>query len=371
MTDQNLLYQIGITLVKGIGNITARQILEHLHDPSALFSEKKRILEKIPGLTARIYEEIHKPQVLRRAEEEIAFIERKRVKTLFIDSPDYPQRMRDCVDAPVMLYYSGNADLNAQKIISVVGTRRATQYGKQMTDKLVHDIAEQLPDTLIVSGLAFGIDVAAHRACIREGLPTVGVLAHGLDRIYPSDHRELAATMLKKGGLVTDFLSKTDPDKQNFVKRNRIIAGMADCTLVVESAAKGGALITANITDSYNRDLFAFSGKATDRYSEGCNILIKQQKAALITCAEDLIEEMNWGGASKKAVSQPVQKNIFLNLTEDEQRAVDLLTKTGQMQLNILAIEMDMPVSKLSNLLFELEMKGVVKCRPGGLYSIG
>jgi DNA processing protein len=370
MDSQNLVYQIGITLVKGIGNIVARQILESLGDVSLLFKEKKQVLERIPGISRRVIAEIHNPEVLKRAEKEILFIEKKKIKPLFIDSQDYPHRLRDCVDAPVMLYYSGKADLNSAKVVSVVGTRNATAYGREIVGSLLHDLAEQFPDILIVSGLAYGIDVLAHRASIREKLPTVGVLAHGLDRIYPYVHREIAAEMLKKGGLVTDFMHETNPDRQNFVKRNRIIAGMADCTVVVESAAKGGALITASIADSYNRDLFACPGRAGDRFSEGCNSLIKQRKAALITSAEDLINEMNWGETQKKPEPKTVLRNIFENLNEDETRIAQLLSKTTAMQLNLLAIELDMPVSRLSNMLFELEMKGVVRCKPGGMYSV-
>jgi DNA processing protein len=370
MTGQNLIYEIGITLVRGIGNIIARQIIEHLGDISLLFTEKKCVLERIPALSRRIIEEIHKPEVLKRAEKEIRFIEKNKITPFFIDHPAYPQRMHECVDAPVMLYYRGTADLNTEKIISIVGTRNASAYGRDMTDKLLHDIVEKFPDTLIVSGLAYGIDVISHRAALRENLSTIGILAHGLDRIYPAVHLQTAIEMLNKGGLLTDFLSETNPDRQNFVKRNRIIAGLSDCTIVVESAAKGGALITANIADSYNRDLFAFPGKAGDRYSEGCNMLIKQRKAALITSAEDILREMNWDNAKKLSPQQVVQRNIFVDLTEDEQKIVDLLSKTGFIQLNILAIELNMPISKLSNLLFESEMKGIVRCKPGGMYGL-
>jgi DNA processing protein len=370
MDSQNLIYQIGITLVKGIGNIVARQIIESLGDASLLFTEKRQLLERIPGISRRIVEEIHRPEVLKRAEQEISFIEKKRIRPLFIGSEDYPQRLRDCVDAPVMLYACGIADLNVAKTISVVGTRSATAYGREVVGKLIHDLAETFPDLLVVSGLAYGIDVLAHRASVREKLMTVGVLAHGLDRIYPSSHRDIAVEMLKRGGLVTDFLSDTNPDRQNFVKRNRIIAGLADCTIVVESAAKGGALITASIADSYNRDIFAFPGRAGDHYSEGCNALIKQRKAALITSAADLIAEMNWGETNKATAPKPVQRSIFNTLDPEEQQVVNILTNARSMQLNILAVELDMPVRKLSNVLFELEMKGVVRCLPGGMYNI-
>ncbi|MDR0769560.1 MAG: DNA-processing protein DprA [Dysgonamonadaceae bacterium] len=370
MTNQNLIYQIGITLVKGIGNIIAKQIIGNLDDISQLFTEKKHLLERIPCLSRRLIAEIHNPNVLTRAEQEIRFIEKNKITPLFITDSDYPKRMQECVDSPVILYYRGNADLNATKIISVVGTRNASAYGRDMTGQLLRDVKERFPETLIVSGLAYGIDVVAHRAALRENLATVGVLAHGLDRIYPAAHRNTAVEMLNNGGLLSDFISETIPDRQNFVKRNRIIAGIADCTIVVESAIKGGALITANIADSYNRDVFTFPGKVGDRYSEGCNSLIKDKKAMLVTSALDVFSEMNWDVQPKAAAGQSVQRNLFIELNPDEKMVTNLLSKAKNIQLNILTIELNWPVSKLSNVLFELEMKGMICCKPGGLYAL-
>jgi DNA processing protein len=370
MFNQDLIYQIGITLIKGIGNITAKQIIESLDNVALLFTEKKHVLERISGLSRRIINEIHHPEVLKRAEKEIRFIEKSHITPLFITEPVYPNRLKECVDAPVMLYFRGNTDLNAGKIISIVGTRNAMAYGKEITDRLVHDIREVFPESLIVSGLAYGIDIAAHRAALRENIATVGILAHGLDRIYPSVHRNAAAEMLKAGGLLTDFISETNPDRQNFIKRNRIVAGMSDCTVVIESAAKGGALITASIADSYNRDLFSFPGRIYDKYSEGCNSLIKSKKAALITSADDLFREMNWNNTPEKEKPQAVQRILFPELNPEEQKVMEVLSKAGSMQLNLLAIEIDLPVSRLSVILFELEMNGLVRCKPGGMYSL-
>jgi DNA processing protein len=370
MTNPDLIYQIGITLVRGIGNIIGKQVIDALGgDVSLLFREKKRLLEKIPGISRRILEDVNNPEVLKRAEKEILFIEKHRIRPLFIAGEDYPLRLRECVDSPVMLYYRGEANLNAEKIISIVGTRSATAYGREITDRLVREISETFPETLIVSGLALGIDVCAHRASLKDDMATVGVLAHGLDRIYPPSHTNVAKEMLKRGGLITDFISETTPDRQNFVKRNRIIAGLADCTVVVESAAKGGALITANIADSYNRDVFAFPGRVGDKCSEGCNLLLRHRKAALITSAADIFEEMNWTAKSENAKKE-VQRTILLDLKPDEQQIVDLLAKAENMQLNVLAIELNWPVSKLSSTLFELEMNGTVRCKPGGMYSL-
>ena len=368
MTDQDLIYQIGSTLIKGIGNITARQVIETLGDVSLMFKEKAHRLERIPGISRKIIAEIHRPEVLRRAEQEVAFIEKNKITTLFIQSENYPHRLKECVDAPVLLYLKGNVDLNAQKIISIVGTRNASPYGKETTNALIQDIAKTYPETIIVSGLAYGIDICAHRAALKNDLPTVGVLAHGLDRIYPHTHRNVAVEMLKKGGLLTDYISGTNPDRQNFVKRNRIVAGIADCTIVVESAEKGGALITASIADSYNKDVFAIPGKITDSWSTGCNSLIKYRKAALITCAQDIFREMCWDETREKQ-KQVVQLSLFPDLTPEEKAVTDLLADR-QVQLNTLCVELNMPVSQLSPLLFELEMKGIVRCMPGGMYGL-
>jgi DNA processing protein len=369
MDDQNLLYQIGITLVKGIGNIIAKQVIETLGDVSLLFKEKAGLLERIPGISRRIIAEIHRPDVLLRAEKEVLFIEKNKIQPLFIKDKNYPERFKECIDAPPLLYFRGNADLNTEKIISVVGTRNASNYGKEITEKLLHDISETYPDTLIVSGLAYGIDICSHKAALKNKLPTVGVLAHGLDRIYPPAHRNTAVEMLENGGLLTDFISETNPDRQNFVKRNRIVAGISDCTIVIESAEKGGALITSSIADTYNKDVFAIPGKVTDVYSSGCNSLIKQKKAALITCAEDLFREMCWD-KKKKTLPPAIQRSLFVDLNPDEQLLVDLLSKTDSLQLNIIAVESNMPVGKLAALLFELEMKGIARCMPGGLYRL-
>ena len=370
MYNQDLIYQIGITLVKGIGDITAKQLVENLDDVALLFTEKKHVLEKISGLSRRIINEIHRPDVLKRAEKEICFIEKSLITPLFITDSGYPNRLKECVDAPVMLYFKGNADLNVEKIISIVGTRNATSYGKETTDRLIGDIRETFPETLIVSGLAYGIDIMAHRAALRENLATVGILAHGLDRIYPPAHRETAVEMINTGGLLTDYMSETNPDRQNFVKRNRIVAGISDCTVVIESAEKGGALITANIADSYNRDIFAFPGKTCDKYSKGCNSLIKYKKAALVSSAEDIFREMNWSNSLEPARPQAVQRALFPELNPEEQKVMEALSKAGSMQLNLLAIELNLPVSQLSVILFELEMNGLVRCKPGGMYGL-
>ena len=370
MKNENLLYEVGLTLVKGIGPVTTKQLVDNLENISILFTEKEHLLERFPGLSRRLIGEIRNPQVLKRAEKELLFLERSRSEALFLTSEHYPQRLKDCPDAPVMLYYKGEADLNAAKVVSVVGTRNANAYGKEITSELIKGLKEHCPEVLIISGLAYGIDIAAHRSALKEDLGTVAVLAHGLDRIYPSVHRSVAVKMLKRGGLLTEFMSETNPDRPNFVRRNRIVAGMADCTVVVQSAEKGGALITAEIANSYNRDIFAFPGRPSDDYSKGCNSLIKSRKAALIASVADLLREMNWDEAAKPAAAPLVQRTLFPDLTEEEEKILRLISEQKNVQLNFLAIESNLPVSKLSVLLFELEMKGLVRCRPGGLYDL-
>ena len=252
----------------------------------------------------------------------------------------------------------------------MVGTRRATDYGKQFCAGFLRDLAALCPDVLVVSGLAYGIDIHAHRAALANNLPTVAVLAHGLDRIYPHLHRKTAIDMLAQGGLLTEFLSETNPDRHNFVSRNRIVAGMSDATIVVESAAKGGSLITAELAEGYHRDCFAVPGRVTDESSIGCNRLIRDNKAALIQDAEEFVQVMGWGAAGQPARREGIQRNLFPELTEEEELVVRILMRQGDLHINALVVEADIPVNRMSALLFELEMKGVVKAMVGGVYHL-
>lgn len=369
MNNQDLIYRIGLTLIKGIGLVRAKQIVEKLGDASVVFTEKSRSLKLLPWITRQILAEIHQPEVLRRAEQEAAFVEKNKITTVFLTDKAYPQRMIDCPDAPILLYFKGKIDWNEQKTISIVGTRKASSYGKAMTDALIKGIAEICPDALIVSGLAYGIDICAHQAALKYGLPTVAVLAHGLDRIYPHAHRNVAVEMLNRGGLLTEFMSETNPDAFNFVKRNRIVAGISDCSVIVESSEKGGSLITASIASSYNKDVLAVPGRATDQSSSGCNALIMNKTAAMVTCAEDIFREMCWDETDKKR-KPAVQRALFPDLTPNEQAIMELLSKKGAIQKNTLCIDLDMPVSQIAPLLFDLEMKGAVRCVPGGVYQL-
>lgn len=368
MPDKQL-YQIALTMIKGVGHLIARQLLMSVGDAEAIFFEKKQLLEKIPGIGSHTAAQILRPEVLELAEKELLFIEKNKLAAYFFTDSTYPARLKECEDAPLLLYFKGNTDLNAQKIISIVGTRHATAYGQKLTEELLYDLSQHYPELLIVSGLAYGIDILAHRGALKNRLSTVGVLAHGLDRIYPPLHRNTAVEMLERGGLLTDFPSGTNPDRPNFVKRNRIVAGIADATIVVESSEKGGSLITADIAFSYGRDVYSFPGRISDEASKGCNALIRDNKAGLITSAADLIKALCWDTASTKETI-PLQTSFMFALTEEEDQILTFLKEIKDVQVNQLAVKLNLPIQYLSPLLVELEMKGLIKNMPGGVYKL-
>ena len=311
-------------------------------------------------------------EAMRRAEAELRFMEEHRIRALTLNDDDYPQRLIECPDAPIIIYYTGNADLNQEKIVSIVGTRHATPYGQDLIHRFVSELRGLCPQVLIVSGLAYGVDICAHREALANGYPTVGVLAHGLDQIYPYRHRETAAQMLNHGGLLTEFMSQTNADKPNFVRRNRIVAGMADAVILVESAAKGGGLITAEIAQSYARSVFAFPGNVGQPYSEGCNNLIRDNGAGLISNAQDFVKAMGWWEEThrQQAFADGIERNLFPDLTPEEQQVVSLLKESNDLQLNIITVKTGIPIGRLTALLFQLEMEGVVKPLAGGMYHL-
>ncbi len=363
---EKLKYKIALTLIPKIGDILAKRLVAYCGSPEAVFDEKKSSLEKIPGIGEIYAKSIINQDIFDRAEQEIVFIEKNNITPLFYLDSNYPRRLTYCEDAPVMLYYKGNADLNATKVISIVGTRDATEYGKKICEKLIADLVEH--NVLIVSGLAYGIDICAHRAALDNGLPTVCALAHGLDRIYPGVHKATAQKMMEKGGWLTDFTSNTNPDRENFPRRNRIVAGMADATVVIESKKNGGSLITADIANSYNRDVFAFPGRIDDECSEGCNNFIKQNKAALIQSAADLVYILGW--EQTKTKKAPQQKQLFLELSADEELLVNALKGKNVVSIDDLCFASKLPMSKVSALLLTLEFSGIVKSFPGKAYGL-
>lgn len=361
-----MLHEIALTMVKGIGDITIKSLLNHFGSAEEIFKAKKVQLQKVPSIGEKTAESILSQDSFIRAEKELNFIEKYKINALFINSENYPKRLKNCIDAPVLLYFKGNADLNNQKIVSVVGTRNASIYGKAFCDDLIEGLQQH--GLLVVSGLAYGIDFAAHQASLNHQLPTVGVLGHGLDRIYPAAHRNIAEKMLVHGGLLTEFPSETNPDRPNFPKRNRIIAGMADATIVVEAAKKGGALITAEIANSYNKDVFALPGRSSDEFSEGCNFLIKTNRAQLITRVEDLEYIMGW---MDQKVSKPKkQQKLLLDLEPDEQKIVDIIISATAIPIDDLQLKLQMPQSKLAMILLNLEMQSIIISLPGKVYRM-
>ncbi len=364
MSD-DLKYKIGITLIPKIGSINAKKLIAYCGGVEAVFKEKKKALMKIPGIGEGIVKNILSQAVLNRAEEEIAFIEKHKIQPLFYTDKEYPQRLLQCEDGPVMLYYKGNKPLNQKRVLAMVGTRRATSYGRIICEKIVDGLAEK--GVMIVSGLAYGIDSCAHRNALKHDIATVGVLGHGLDRIYPAENRNVAEKMISNGGLLTEFMSKTNPDRENFPKRNRIIAGISDATLVVESGKKGGAIITAEIAFSYNRDVFAVPGRVEDPYSKGCNLLIKSNKAAMVESVKDLEYILGWDDVK---VEQNKSPELFVNLTNDEQKIFDVLKEKEDAGIDEIMIKSKLPVSKISGVLLNLEFKGLVLSLPGKRYKI-
>ena len=365
--SDNLEYKIAISLIPGIGAVTARNLIAYVGSVEGVFQEKEKNLMKIPGIGEVNAQRVVRQNVLERAKREVDFILKNRIKTFFYLDENYPTRLKNCSDAPIILYFRGNANLNGQRIISVVGTRNATNYGKELCDELIRTFSERSYPVLVISGLAYGIDIQAHKACLKYNIPTVGVFAHGLDNIYPALHAPIASKMLEKGGVLTDFISESKIDRQNFLRRNRIIAGLADATIVIESAEKGGALVTADIANSYNRDVFAFPGRSNDPFSKGCNKLIKLNEAVLIENVADIEKAMNWD--VKISSNRVFQTSLFVELTPEEQKLVDLL-KGGDRFVDEITIETQMPMSRVSALLLGLEFKGLIISLPGKMYRL-
>jgi DNA processing protein len=360
-----LLYQIALTLIPGVGDVSAKKLVAYCGSAEAVFREKKKNLVKIPGLGSTTANAIHSARVLDRAGQEIEFIGKYNIKPLFFLDKDYPFRLKNCIDSPVIMYYKGNADLNSDRIVGVVGTRRATGYGREVCRELIRELT--MRRLLVISGLAYGIDTCAHRSAVENQIPTVAVLAHGLDRIYPDQNRGLAEKMLGNGGLLTDFMSETIPDRENFPKRNRIIAGLCDALVVVETAMQGGAMITANIANSYNRDVFAFPGKTTDNWSEGCNFLIKTNKAALVQKAEDIRYIMQW--EDKETPTTDRQSRLFREFTPEEELVLHFLKENEEVSFDYLVIQSKLNTSKIANVLLTLEFDGLIKSLPGKMYK--
>ena len=358
------LYQIALTFVTGIGDVTGKKLVAYCGGAEAVFCETKKALEKLPGITENTVNSIKSKQVLARAEEELSFIEKNNITQLFYLDPKYPKRLQHCHDSPMMLYYKGEADLNVAKVVGVVGTRNISEYGKYITERIIEDLS--LDNVLVISGLAFGVDAAAHKAALKYDLATVGVLGHGMQTIYPAENRKLSQRMLEKGGVLTEFVSGTKPDRENFPQRNRIVAGMVDCLLVVESALKGGAMITADLANSYDREVFAVPGRVGDIYSEGCNYLIRTNKANLVTSANDIRYTMRWDIDTKVVTKQ---MRLFRDFSEDEKKVMDVFKNSSVVHLDDIIVGTELSPSKIASVLLSLEFDGILTALPGKRYQ--
>lgn len=363
--QNDLRYQVALTLINGIGVVQAKQLIDHFGNSEAIFKAKRKDLGQLEGIGEVRARQISTFTNFATAEKEIEFCEKHHIQLLFLTHKKYPQRLLNCYDAPTLLYYRGNADLNSSKVISIIGTRSNSDYGKQITEQFIEDIQAQ--NVLILSGLAFGIDAIAHKAAIRNKMATVGVLAHGLDTIYPALHKSLAKEMLLNGGLLTEFRRNTQPDKFSFPRRNRIVAGMSDATLVIETAVRGGSMITAELAYNYNRDLFALPGKVNDLKSSGCLKLIQQNKAVLFTNASHFMSEMGW----EQIKQQPQkQKELFVELTEDEQKIAGLLKDKVSVSIDELYLKSGLSSSTVAAAILNLELQNVIISIPGKRYRL-
>ena len=369
MNNDELRYRIAFASIRGMGVDLARQLLEVAGSEEAFFAMSEKDLRQLTRGHSKVYTNFYRQQQLERADRELDFIAQNKIATSYFTDPGYPRRLLEASDAPCMLYSRGDCDLNSAHIVSMVGTRHATHYGVSFCDSFVRDLAAALPDAVVVSGLAYGIDIAAHRACLRHGLSTVAVMARGLNAIYPALHRNDAVAIVRHGGLVvTDYLSTDEVHRGNFLARNRIIAALSDCTVIVESADHGGSLVTASLAQSYNRDVMAVPGRVNDEFSRGCNRIIRTSQAMSISSAADLIAAMNWDQGRKEQHAQ--QLEVFPELNDEEQAVVDVLKQKGDVHINDLANALQLPIYRLMSTLVELDCRGIILTLPGCRYCM-
>ncbi len=365
LPDETLVRLIAITQIPGIGHTNAKRLLSWIEDPGEIFQDPKGLILKVPGLRKILSTGVDFRKLLDRARAELEFIKNSGIEVLYFYSDDYPGRLKHCADSPLLLYYKGTDCFRHKRMLAVVGTRNATAYGKKICDELISDFSRD--DVLVISGMAYGIDSCAHRAALAAGLDTLGVMAHGLDMIYPGANRNIAKKMLEQGGLITEFMSGTTPDRENFPKRNRIIAGLADAVLVVESATKGGAVITANIANSYNRDVFAIPGRTGDEFSDGCHLLIRRNIAALVRSAADIRYSMGWEGPEAKKENH---EELLSRFSGDEQKILRIILDKERAPLDDILILSGIGASRSASILLKLEFEGIIAGLPGKIYSL-
>ncbi|MDA9339463.1 DNA-processing protein DprA [Polaribacter sp.] len=365
MKEEKLLAILRLQRSKAVGDILAKKLIVQVGDVAQIFKEKKATLAKINGIGNHVLTHLFDATNILKAKQELEYIQEHNVEHAYFLEDDYPTNLQNCIDAPILIFKDGNIDFDNEKIISIVGTRNMSSYGRDFCNQFIKDLSIYNP--IIVSGFAYGVDICAHKAAIKNNLQTIAVLAHGFEHLYPKVHKKYIHQVNKKGGFLTEFWHDDSPQRENFLKRNRIVAGISKATIIIESAEKGGSLVTADIANSYDRDVFALPGRASDMYSKGCNNLIKNNKAAVVTTASDIIKMLNWDLQEKPT---SIQKQLFIDLNEKEQKIYDFLHLNGQQVMDVISLECNIPVFQLSPLLLQLEMKGVLKPLPGKLFEL-
>ena len=373
MNEQQLLYNIALTRIGHFSLASALHLYRTLGSGEEIFLHRNEAQDILPDCSPRLIDNLKDwSEPLKRAEVELEFCRNNNIRVLCLGDDNYPKRLEDCADAPLVMYYKGNANLNQSRVINIIGTRHCTTYGADFIRRFIHDLKALCPEVLVVSGLAYGVDINAHQQALAVGYETVGVVAHGLDYLYPAAHKDVAREMVNHGGLLTEFMTCTNADKGNFVRRNRIVAGMSDACILIESAAHGGGMITAGIAFDYGREVFALPGRVGDHFSEGCNNAIRENKAMLLTSAEDFVKTMGWEDDALRIEAQKkgIERQLFPDLSPEQQRIVDVLMKSNDLQLNQLSVKTGIPIGDITSILFQMEMMGVVKPMAGGNYHL-
>ena len=373
MKEEEILALLRLQKTKSVGDILAKKLIATIGNAEDVFKEKKNILQKVSGIGGYAIQNLLDDTNQELAEKELEYINKNKIQFSYFLEDDYPKNLQHCIDAPILFFKDGNIDFSNDRIIFIVGTRTMTNYGRDFCEKLMDELAPYNP--IIVSGFAYGVDICAHKNAMKQNLQTIGVLAHGFEQIYPKSHKKYIHEMNENGGFITEFFHNENPLRENFLKRNRIVAGISKATIIIESASKGGSLVTADIANSYDRDVFAVPGKVTDLMSKGCNQLIQQHKAHLLESAKDIIQMLNWdiwtsSTQDVSRVSTSVQKKIFVDLKEDEQKIYDYLQKNGSQVLDLIALEIHIPVYQLASILLQMELKNVIKPLPGKMFEV-
>jgi len=365
LKEEKLLAVLRLQKSKAIGDILAKKLIVNVGDVAQIFKEKSATLQKISGIGNHVIKHLFDTKNILRAEQELAYIKKNKIQYSYFLEDNYPYNLQNCIDSPILLFKDGNINLKNHKIISIVGTRNMSSYGRDFCNNLIDDLAEY--DPIIVSGFAYGVDICAHKAAVKNNLQTIAVLAHGFEQIYPKVHKKYMNELNENGGFLTEFWSGEAPLRENFLKRNRIVAGISKATIIIESAVKGGSLVTADIANSYDKDVFAVPGRTTDMYSKGCNNLIKYNQANVLTSAKDIVKMLNW---DLKEKPESIQKQLFVELNENEQKIHDLLHEKGQQLLDVISLECNIPIYQLASILLQMELKGVTKPLPGKMFEL-